>query len=264
MSDYKFCVKCGAKLLADSNFCTNCGAKCASSEPSPTSTAQPIIDKQIQDGLKFLDGVGVPRDLNKAMECFRVSANNGNPEGEFWLGIARLYQSIAILRHSHKLASTASVSSTVMPSSTPTVSATGDKIPSRLNNTSSNFSPTGNGPLNSGRSGSSFLGDVGKVAAGAAIGTLAGAAIENMLTDDHKEEPTQTAQADNTNNDNQNNDDHVDNNYPPEDNNDYQSDDYPPVDDNSSDYNDYGADDSGFDSYDDGGSDWGGDDGSFF
>lgn len=76
-----------------------CGAPVAI-DVSSTIHTDPAIkaDEWFQKGISYLDGRGVEQDFKKADEAFQKALGFGKQESLSWIGIARLYQSAAILR----------------------------------------------------------------------------------------------------------------------------------------------------------------------
>lgn len=95
----KFCSQCGNILSEGDRFCMKCGAP-VSVEASTTVQIDPTIqaNEWFQKGMAYPDGKGVKQDFKKADEAFQKALGFGKKESLSWIGIARLYQSAAILR----------------------------------------------------------------------------------------------------------------------------------------------------------------------
>ena len=63
----------------------------------------------------YLDGNGIEQDFKKADNAFQKSFGFGNKQALSWVGIARLYQSAAILRGSLEAAQEAAKKDEIMP-----------------------------------------------------------------------------------------------------------------------------------------------------
>lgn len=112
----KFCTHCGNPLSPDDKFCMKCGAPITSSVTAPIKPDPKIKAAEwFQRGMAYLDGNGIEQDFKKADNAFQKSFGFGNKQALSWVGIARLYQSAAILRGSLEAAQEAAKKDEIMP-----------------------------------------------------------------------------------------------------------------------------------------------------
>lgn len=112
----KFCTHCGNPLSPDDKFCMKCGAPIVSSIPTPIKPDPKIKAAEwFQRGMAYLDGNGIEQDFKKADNAFQKSFGFGNKQALSWVGIARLYQSAAILRGSLEASQEVAVKDELMP-----------------------------------------------------------------------------------------------------------------------------------------------------
>lgn len=102
----KFCTECGAKLTPRDKFCTSCGQPCLSLAVKTSVIDKPAAAKvqaqpdPLYEGIKYIDGIGVARDYQKAGNIFQELLRQGNEEAKKWLALVNMYVSLQVFRDS--------------------------------------------------------------------------------------------------------------------------------------------------------------------
>jgi ribosomal protein L40E len=174
---FKFCMNCGMRIPADDKFCTNCGAKL----PTDTSDIQrpgmntalqgnndneKVAQYELMLGRNCLNGVGVQKNYEQAVIHLKKAASLGNNEAPVLIAVAYMYQAIDILQGTKNLPAADKFSASCN-NGHQTLNNNG-QLNNIRNNTAKNNNSTGN-----------KIGTVGKYAAVAAAGAIAGTLLHN-------------------------------------------------------------------------------------
>ena len=193
---YKFCTHCGAKMPAENAFCTHCGNKFPPQNPqqSQQNTQQAdtnnhpsqqtnnintnnlqMASQEFAIGQQYMDINNPQHNYIKAINHFQKSSLLGNQNAKFYMAMAYLYQAMDILKQSAPLQN----------NSSPSVNNFSPQVPffpqNPNNHGNQQFAPNSNNPANQNND-NSTLNNIGKYAATAAVGAIAGSMLHSAST----------------------------------------------------------------------------------
>ena len=186
---FKFCTKCGARMPQENLFCTQCGAKFATDEqavsrvkivditaPSGGQLPKQTVNKSSLDefilGREFMNTANPLHDYEKAIVHLKNAVNMGKKEAAVYLALAHLYLAADIIKNNPAVMAENANMLSAVHSALPTANAV-NNMPG--NNHGRNTAAHNNQQNNTG----STLQNMGKYAAAAAVGAVAGSMLRS-------------------------------------------------------------------------------------
>lgn len=186
---FKFCTKCGARMPQENLFCTQCGAKFATDEqavsrvkivdiPAPSGEQLPkqAVNKSSLDefilGREFMNTANPLHDYEKAIVHLKNAVNMGKKEAAVYLALAHLYLAADIIKNNPAVMAENANMLSAVHSALPTANA--------VNNTPGNNHARSTAAHNNQQNNTgSTLQNMGKYAAAAAVGAVAGSMLRS-------------------------------------------------------------------------------------
>ena len=182
---FKFCTKCGARMPQENLFCTQCGAKFATDEQAvsrvkivdiPAPSGEQTVNKSSLDefilGREFMNTANPLHDYEKAIVHLKNAVNMGKKEAAVYLALAHLYLAADIIKNNPAVMAENANMLSAVHSALPTANA--------VNNTPGNNHARSTAAHNNQQNNTgSTLQNMGKYAAAAAVGAVAGSMLHS-------------------------------------------------------------------------------------